>query len=192
MMCADTDAALLLRSRCDPDAFTDVFDRHAPAVHRYLARRAGSQIADDLTGEVFTRAFAGRHTYNTTHPEALPWLYGIAHNVLRSDARGRARESSAGARWAGRADPDTSYQDVDDRVDAQRQPVLDVLASLPADEREVLLLVAWEDLTPTQAATALNIPAGTARSRLHRARTLLRAGLQAPPHMLLPTSCKET
>lgn len=187
-----TDAMLLLRSTAEPNVFAELFDRHATAVYRYLARRGGPQLADDLTGEVFTRAFAARHSYDTTQPEALPWLYGIAHNVLRSEVRGRAREISAGARWAGRADPDAAYEEVDERLDAQREPVLDVLATLPATERDVLLLVAWENLTPTEAAAALSIPAGTARSRLHRARALLRAGLQAAAQPTFPTSCKES
>ena len=185
----ETDAALVSRSRADPAHFNDLFDRHAVAVHRFLSRRGGSQLADDVLGEVFTRAFAARDGYDTDRDSALPWLYGIAHNLLRAELRGRERERSATARWAARTTTDAPLDEVEDRLDARRRPVLAAVAALPPDEREVLLLIAWEDLTPSQAAAVLGIPAGTARSRLHRARALLRDVLAASASDSM--TCKE-
>lgn len=70
-----SDAELVLRSRLDPETFGAVYERHARAVHAYLARRVGPPAAQDLLGEVFVRAFAAR-TRTVPHPSgsALPWL----------------------------------------------------------------------------------------------------------------------
>jgi DNA-directed RNA polymerase specialized sigma24 family protein len=68
----------------DPAAFVELVWRHGPAVHAYLARRTGRQDADDLLGEVWLRAFKGRASYDRRCPDARPWLYGIARNVLRA------------------------------------------------------------------------------------------------------------
>ncbi len=172
---AETDGTLIERScRGRPDAFVEVVRRHEAAVHGFLARRAGPQVAADLLGEVWLRAFAGRGSYDPAHPDALPWLCGIARNVLR-------------AHWRARLDPVTTretacdpWDAVVERLDAAARAgaLAGALGALPPDEREVLLLVAWEQLTPTQAAAVLGVPPGTARSRLHRARATLRLALE--------------
>jgi RNA polymerase sigma factor (sigma-70 family) len=167
----ETDGTLIERSaRGRPDAFVEVVRRHEVAVHGFLARRASAQVAADLLGEVWVRAFAGRAGYDPAYPDARPWLFGIARNVLRSHWRSR-RDAPAAADRA--EDP---WDAVIDRLDsAGRAPALmAAITALPPAERDVLLLVAWEQLTPAQAALALGIPAGTARSRLHRARAALR------------------
>jgi len=171
---AETDGTLIERScRGRPDAFVEVVRRHEAAVHGFLARRAGPQVAADLLGEVWLRAFAGRGGYDPAHRDARPWLYGIARNVLR--AHWRARPDQA-------AGPETAFdpwEAVVDRLDAAARAgtLIGALRALPPDERDVLLLVAWEQLTPAQAAAALGVPQGTARSRLHRARAALRLAL---------------
>ncbi len=179
-----SDAALITAARTDPEAFTAVFERHAGSVHGFLARRAGQHVADDLLGEVFATAFGARGRYDTAVEDARPWLFGIARNVLHSHQRSGRRLADAVARLPVEGPTDT-WPDVDARLDAasQAHPVRRALLSLPDAEREVLQLVAWEDLTPTEAGAVLGIPAGTARSRLHRARTAVRAALggQAPP-----------
>jgi len=199
----ETDGVLIERSaRGRPDAFVEVVRRHEVAVHAFLARRAGRQAADDLLGEVWVRAFGGRGGFDPAHSDARPWLYGIARNVLRAHWRavrlvaqlGGAEPADRGgvgvAEAAGRAggvqavgrgraveavDP---WDDVIDRLDstaaARTREMADAARALPPEEREVLLLVAWEQLTPTQAALVLGVPPGTARSRLHRARAALR------------------
>jgi RNA polymerase sigma factor (sigma-70 family) len=174
----ETDGALIERSvRGRPDAFVEVVRRHEVAVHGFLARRAGRQAADDLLGEVWVRAFAARGGYDPGHEDARPWLYGIARNVLRAHWRARR---DAGRPAAEAVDP---WDDVVDRLDsAARVRVLaSALRALPAAERDVLLLVAWEQLTPAEAAVVLGVPQGTVRSRLHRARAALRPVLAGSP-----------
>jgi RNA polymerase sigma factor (sigma-70 family) len=173
-----TDAQLVQESRSGRrDAFVDLVDRHVGPVHAYLARRAGRPAADELLAEVWARAWGARGTYDVSYPDALPWLYGIARNVLRSHWRVQAHEGGVGGPEA--FDP---WAEADDRLDAGgRLPaVLDAVRALPADERDVLLLVAWEQLAPAEAALVLGIPQGTARSRLHRARHAVRARLDLP------------
>ncbi len=172
----ETDGTLIERSsRGRPDAFVEVVRRHEAAVHAFLARRAGPQAAADLLGEVWLRAFAGRGGYDPAHADARPWLYGIARNVLRAHWRDR-RAGDPAAPPDRVADP---WDDVVGRLDAAAQagPLGCALRALPPGEREVLLLVAWEQLTPAQAAAVLGVPQGTARSRLHRARAALRLAL---------------
>jgi RNA polymerase sigma factor (sigma-70 family) len=181
---ADTDADLIERSvRGQPEAFVAVAERHEVAVHGYLARRAGRQAADDLLAEVWARAFAGRAGYRACHADARPWLYGIARHVLASYWQARARTGMPAPPSAALYPAEDPWDEVIDRIDsaAGSGPLMSALHALPAAEREVLLLVAWEQLTPAQAATMLGIPQGTARSRLHRARTTLRRAL-APNH----------
>jgi RNA polymerase sigma factor (sigma-70 family) len=172
----DTDSVLIMQSVCGrPDAFVEVVRRHETAVHSFVARRSGSQAADDLLGEVWVRAFAGRNGYDLAHDDARPWLYGIARNVLRAHW-GTARHASHSA-VEGVVDP---WDEVVDRLDsaARTRELADAQRALPPGEREVLLLVAWEELTPAQAAVALGVPQGTVRSRLHRARIALRRVLR--------------
>lgn len=154
-----------------PEEFAVVVRRHGQAVHGYLVRRSDYQTADDLLGEVWLRAFRSRRSYMQHWPNARPWLYGIARNVLRAQWRrsvpGPDRRTDPGH------DP---WPDVDARLDAARQrPALeDALRALNPKDREVLLLAAWENLTPAEIAVSLGIAPGTARWRLHRARTQFR------------------
>jgi RNA polymerase sigma-70 factor (ECF subfamily) len=152
--------------------FAAVFDRHYHAVHRYLARRVGPDLADDLAAETFTTAFDVRRRYDTAHPDALPWLFGIATNLLRHHHRGEARRLRAYARLDRPADADDGFDGIEARLDAERAgpAIAEALMRLSAGERDVLLLFAWADLRYEEIAVALRIPIGTVRSRLNRAR----------------------
>jgi RNA polymerase sigma factor (sigma-70 family) len=170
---------VIAASLVEPARFAELFDRHYPAILRYLRRRVGHQLADDLAADTFVLAFRRRHQYRAQHPDAAAWLYGIAGNLLRQHARAEQRRLRAYARIV--ADP--TGPDVEDgvaeRVDAAaagRRAALAV-AELPAQQREVLLLVAWTDLGYAGIARALGVPPGTVRSRLHRARQRLRRQL---------------
>jgi len=135
----------------------------------------------DAFVEVWVRAFAGRGGYDPAYPDARPWLFGIARNVLQWHWRSaRAADHPSGAGQAVAEDP---WDAVIDRLDgaARSRALLAAVRALPPAERDVLLLVAWEQLTPAQAATALGVPQGTARSRLYRARTALRLALATNP-----------
>jgi len=173
------DAELIGRSRSRPEAFTAVFDRHAPHIHRYLARRLGDQAADDLVGEVFLVAFRRRDRYDPLRRDARPWLYGIATNLVAQHRRDEARAVRLRTALA----PGAVAVDQEDQVAtdltaaALRGTLLSALAALSPGDRDVLLLVAQEELTYEQVAAALEIPVGTVRSRLHRARTVVRAAL---------------
>jgi len=175
----DSDASHIRRSLHDPTAFTVVFERHADPIHRYVARRLGGDVADDLTAETFTVAFRSRRRYEMSRADALPWLYGIATNLIRAHRRSELR------RLRGRpSSPRMPVEDVTaDRADArltaeaQRVHLYDALRQLSARHRDVLLLYAWAELDYGEIAAALNIPVGTVRSRLSRARARLRCAL---------------
>lgn len=175
-----TDAALIGGSLADPELFAPIFDRHFAAVHRFLQRRTGVDGADSLAGETFRLAFERRATYQLDRPSCLPWLYGIAANLLRQQRRGQARQGAALRRLGARVGlAPLPHDGLADRVAAEQlRPVLDAaLGAMRPEEREVVLLVAWEDLTYEEVAAALGIPVGTVRSRLHRARRRLRERL---------------
>jgi RNA polymerase sigma-70 factor (ECF subfamily) len=171
-----SDAQVIAASRVEPLVFAAVFDRHYDAVHRYLARRVGLDLADDLAAETFTTAFDVRSRYDTAHPDALPWLYGIATNILRHHRRGEARRLRAYARLDRPADVDDNLVGIEARLDAERAgpAIAQALMRLSAGERDVLLLFAWADLRYEEIAVALRIPIGTVRSRLNRARRRVR------------------
>ncbi|WP_225834166.1 RNA polymerase sigma factor [Streptomyces sp. NK08204] len=176
----DSDA-LLTRAADDPAAFTPLVEQFSPALHGYFARRAPG-AADDLLAEAWLQAFAARHTFDAARGSARGWLFGVARNVLAGHIRRTARNTTTAEPAS--VDP---WQAVDQRLDAAAlaAELRQALADLPAEERELLLLMSWEQLTPTEAAAAVGIPAGTARSRLHRARGRLRERLAALGHLTL-------
>lgn len=160
-------------------SFAVLYDRHAPALFRYLTRRLGPTIAQDLLAETFLAAFRRRDSYDLTRDDARPWLYGIAGNLVRRHHRSEARMLAAYARTG--VDPITEPTD-DDALDrlaaASFEPALArALASLSARERDVVLLIAQAELNYEEVADALEIPVGTVRSRLSRARRRLRRHL---------------
>jgi RNA polymerase sigma-70 factor (ECF subfamily) len=174
-----SDAELVAWSIDRPAHFADLFDRHAAAVHRYLSRRVG-ELADDLLGETFLIAFRRRAAYRPVHVEVRPWLMGIATNVVRGHARSERRRYRALARAAAEpTDEPSDEQGTADRLTAEalRGALAAALGALKAGDRDVLLLFAWEDLSYEEIAAVLDIPVGTVRSRLHRARRQTRAVL---------------
>ena len=177
-----TDACAIAASLSEPSAFAVVFDRHAASLHRFLARRIEPADADSLLGEVFRIAFERRASFDTSRDSARPWLYGIATNLIARHRRSEARRLRAMASLASRRlDSSADGDVVGDRaarvLDAQQEwaTVVDAIGSLPDAERDTLLLYAWEDLSYDDIAAALDIPVGTVRSRLNRARHRLRA-----------------
>jgi RNA polymerase sigma factor (sigma-70 family) len=178
-MSAPSDAEVIGRSLSDPEAFGLIYDRHAPTLLRFLGRRAGARVAEGLVGDLFRIAFERRKTFDVSRASALPWLYGIGANLLLKHRRGEARRLRANARMAAddAADRRTGAAALDARVLFPR--VADAIESLPDDEREALLLFAWEELPYQSMAEALELPIGTVRSRLNRARAHLRELLEA-------------
>jgi RNA polymerase sigma factor (sigma-70 family) len=173
---AANDAAAIESSWRDPERSADLFDRHAPHIYRYLARRAGRQVADDLVAETFLAAFAKWDRYDFSDRDARSWLYGIATNLVGQHRRDEARQYRITQAAATEPEVPGHADRVAADVTAQaiRTLLTAALAALPAGDRDVLLLVAWEQLTYAEVSRALGIPVGTVQSRLHRARTKVR------------------
>ena len=174
------DAELVARSLEEPEHFAVLFDRHAAAVHGYLGRRVGD-LADDLLSETFLIAFRRRAAYQAVHVEVRPWLIGIATNVVRGYVRAERRRYRALARAA--AEPERPGDDpgeAADRLDAEalRGALAGALAGLKPRDRDALLLFAWAQLSYEEIAAVLDVPIGTVRSRLNRARRQTRAVLR--------------
>jgi RNA polymerase sigma factor (sigma-70 family) len=173
------DAALIEWSWREPETFAELYDRHAAPIHRYVSRRLGDVMADDVVADTFLAAFRRRKGYDLRRPDARPWLYGIAANLIGKHRRAEVRMWRAFARTG--ADPavDGHAERIDNRVSAAavQRDLAAALAGLSARDRDVLLLVAWADLSYEETATALDIPVGTVRSRLNRARRKVREAL---------------
>jgi RNA polymerase sigma factor (sigma-70 family) len=175
-----SDAAIIAASVGDPQAFTELFERHFAAIDRWLHRRVGAPLAEDLAAETFTRAFDHRERFDRSYADARPWLFGIAANLVHDHRRTELRRLRALARVQRRdaATVDVAA-DADARADAAAAgpAIAAALADLRSEERDVLLLVAWAGLEYEEVATATGVPIGTVRSRLHRARQRLRIAL---------------
>lgn len=155
-------------------SFDDTFEAEFEPLHGYIARRLGFSAADDLTAETFAVAFRRWGDFDSSRP-VRPWLYGIASNLIRHRWREERRMLRAYARTG--ADPVLAGEDVSlDRLAAQaeRAMLAAALADLRREEREVLLLHAWVELSDAEIAESLSLPLGTVKSRLSRAREHLR------------------
>lgn len=174
-----TDSELIARSRADPAAFAMIFDRHHGELYRYLRRRVGPSLAADIAAETFLTAFARRASYIPAGDSARPWLFGITHNLLRNHARSERRQWLAYARHgAFHADQGAleEFTEAERRADAcaGAAQMSRILAHLQPRDRDVLLLFAWAGMSYEDIASALQIPVGTVRSRLNRARQQFR------------------
>jgi RNA polymerase sigma factor (sigma-70 family) len=171
-----TDADIIRSSERDPEGFGEIFDRHFVAIYRYLRPRVGPDLAEDLASGALVVAFRRRASYDLRREDARPWLLGIAVNLLREHGRAERRRLLAYARVPQDQGAYAGFEAADDRLDADaaRRDLARALARLKPAHREVLLLVAWEGLTYEQIGEALGIPVGTVRSRLARARQIIR------------------
>jgi RNA polymerase sigma-70 factor (ECF subfamily) len=155
-------------------SFDDAFAAEFASLHRYLARRLGASVADDVGAETFAVAFRSWDRLDPERP-VRPWLYGIAANLVRHHWRKEQRMLRAYARTG--VDPVLDDEDaVVERADAdaRQRELAEALAALRPDEREILLLHAWVELTDSEIAAALSLPVGTVKSRLSRTREKLR------------------
>jgi RNA polymerase sigma-70 factor (ECF subfamily) len=175
------DATVIERSRSEPERFAELYDRHAAAIHRYVSRRLGDEMADDIVAETFLAAFRWRQRYDLGRADARPWLYGIAANMIGKHRRAEIRRLRTLARTPvpdGRLDASGTDQ-ADSRLAAAavQRDLIRALAGLRAGDRAALLLIAWAELSYDETAAALDIPVGTVRSRLNRARRKVREAL---------------
>ena len=181
----ETDAALLAASVQDPGRFSGLYERHLVPIAAYLARRVGPELAEDLAAEVFVGAFRARARYRPDHDSALPWLFGIAGNLIADNRRAERRRLALLVRLATERealDADRSRGDLaqDHLEGAVSAELVRQLRRLAAADRDALLLTVWGELSYEEAAVALGVPVGTVRSRIFRARRRLAAAIDDP------------
>lgn len=172
------DSILWSRARTgDSEAFGMLFERHARTIYNFCFRRVGNwDAAEDLVSIVFLEAWR-RLDKPLQSGKELPWLFGIATNVVRNRRRAERRYAAALKRVPQpRPDHPSFADDSDQRVDDEELMgrALGLVARLPRREQEVFALCAWSELSYEDAAIALRIPVGTVRSRLSRARARLQ------------------
>jgi RNA polymerase sigma factor (sigma-70 family) len=160
----------------DPEAFGDLFERHAGDIYGFCFRRTGDgRLSEDLVQAVFLEAWRRRHEVELPPEDVRPWLFGVALNLVRNHGRSLRRHRAALARLPRpRSDADLA-DDLAQRLDDERRAraVLDRFRQLDRREQDVIALCAWAELTYDQAAKVLGVPVGTVRSRLARARARL-------------------
>ncbi|HVE92326.1 MAG TPA: sigma-70 family RNA polymerase sigma factor [Actinomycetota bacterium] len=151
--------------------FRRMFQETYSSVRRYARHRGLAPAdADDLVAEVFTVAW--RKLDRVPRDNPLPWLLAVARNHWRNSLRRSQREKSAHLRLT--AEP------VSEPAGQTGDRIREALDSLPAADREILQLVAWDELTPREAAVVLGCTPAAARVRLHRARSRLAKALPTP------------
>lgn len=156
-----------------------LFDAEAPALYRYLARRVGPWAGEDALSQTFLIAHERRATFDPAKGPPRAWLYGIASRVVHRHHRDEARRLRAYARTPCSIETDEPVAErAIDKADAHAAytRLSHALEGMAAPERDVLLLFAWAQLSYEEIAFALDIPVGTVRSRLHRARRQMRVG----------------
>ena len=169
----------MAREPCSDSRFRRLYDQHELAIREYCSRRLGVQEANDAAAEVFLVVW--RKIENLpSPPEQLPWLYGVARNVINNTRRsgrrlGRLRARlSAGGEVAGSAPEAQVVRREEDRL------VLEAMSRLRSADRELLQLHAWEELSRSELAATFGISVGAADMRLKRALRRLERMLAAP------------
>ncbi|NNF63956.1 MAG: RNA polymerase sigma factor [Acidimicrobiia bacterium] len=174
-----SDAEVIRRSFEDPNAFSEIFERHFDEIRRFAVSRAGRDDGPDIASQVFVTAFRRRDSYkHEDYPDCRYWLYGIAHRVLKSHYRksGRIRDKENRAKGLETGITAAPQTDVDDLIVAEQ----DLAAARAAIDklrpklREPLLLYCWEEMSYEEIAETLGVPVGTVRSRINRARQKIR------------------
>jgi RNA polymerase sigma factor (sigma-70 family) len=162
----------------DAAGFELLFRQHAEQIFRFCLRRTGDRaLADDMRSAVFYEAWRRRRDVDLATREALPWLYGVAANVIRNQRRSLRRQEAAIKRLPAPLDDFETVDDVAERLDAaaRGRVALELVKALPQGERDVVRLCITSNWSYRAAATELGVPVGTVRSRLARARARLHA-----------------
>lgn len=180
-----SDAELLVASSAgSAEAYSVFFRRHVDPITRYAVRRCASpDDVADLVGECFLVALQAAHRYVPETDTALPWLFGIARRLLAKQRRKYVGNRRLEIKVSNSFPVFTAAEDdaVASAIDAAKQaPLLeDALDRLTRSERDVLELVAYDGLSPSEAAHALDITPNAARLRLSRARRAVRNHLDS-------------
>jgi RNA polymerase sigma-70 factor, ECF subfamily len=168
--------------RTDPDALETFYEEHFDAVQRFVARRVSNpELAADLTADVFVAAIESAARYRADRGAPAAWLYGIARHVVAAELR-RERARGAAAIAGSSLLDEQDVADIVARIDAEAsaRELYRAMDQLSDRERAVLELVAVDEFTVSEAASALGIRSVTARVRLHRARRRMREQIEPP------------
>ncbi len=144
--------------------FRELFDSHFAAIAAYADRRCQPGDADDIVAETFVVVW--RRLEAVPEDDPLPWLYGVARKVLANQRRGRGR-------WLGLLNRLQSEPVIETRWTDDAPEVVEALRRLKPDEREVLLLAAWEGLSHREIGAVFGVSENAVGIRLHRARKRL-------------------
>jgi RNA polymerase sigma-70 factor, ECF subfamily len=173
-----TDAQLLAAiGNGDVSALEPLIVRHHVALHRFVARRIGAD-AEDIVSETFECACRRAGAYRPIGPDARPWLFGIATNLLRRHVRREAAMYRAYAKTG--LDPVAAPHHEGPRLDdGSGRALAGALARMRDEHRDVLLLYALAELSYEEIAAVLEVPVGTVKGWLHRARAVAARHLTA-------------
>jgi len=179
-----TDTELLIASWDDPDAFTELYRRHAEDLLRYFARRTlDPEAAAELTAETFAEAFASRRSYTDTGVNGVAWLYGIARHRLGRFFRSGKIDASARRRLGmpERSLPPEDYERIEDLIDFApiREALVEALETLSPSQREAMRLHVIDGLPYPEVAQRLRCTQASARQRVSRGLRQLALVLQA-------------
>jgi len=182
-----SDEDLLRAARSDPGAFAVLYDRHAPALARWLARRSSPDAAQELLAETFAQAWTARRRYRPGRGPVRAWLFGIAQHLLFGYYRRLEVEDRARRRLGVALEPCVD-DDADERLDALALgPELSrALAALPESLRDAVLLRVVEQLDYAELAARLGCSRQAARLRVSRGLRALRRGHAG--HPILPVT----
>jgi RNA polymerase sigma factor (sigma-70 family) len=178
-----TDTQLLIASRTEPEAFTELYRRHAEDLLRYFARRTlDPETAAELTAETFAEAFASRATYRDQGVNGVAWLYGIARHRLGRFFRS-GRVDAAARRKLGMPErdlPSEDYERIEDLIDFTpiREALAEALETLSPDQREAMRLRVIDGLGYAEVAERLECTEQNARQRVSRGLKKLALLLQ--------------
>nr|WP_281365678.1 sigma-70 family RNA polymerase sigma factor [Nocardioides panzhihuensis] len=166
--------------RGDHEAMAELFARYADPVYNFCFRRVASwNLAEDVMSQAFLEVWRVRERAVAYDGSLMPWLYTVAENVCRNATRGARRQNAlAGRLQLVRLDDAEDHADgVVRRLDEERRmsELLAAVDRLSRKDRQILMLIAWDGLSYLQVAQALDIPVGTVRSRLSRARKRVAA-----------------
>ena len=178
-----TDTQLLIASRTEPEAFTELYRRHAEDLLRYFARRTlDPETAAELTAETFAEAFASRANYRDQGVNGVAWLYGIARHRLGRFFRS-GRVDAAARRKLGMPErdlPPDDYERIEDLIDFApiREALAEALETLSPDQREAMRLRVIDGLGYAEVAERLECTEQNARQRVSRGLKKLALLLQ--------------
>jgi RNA polymerase sigma factor (sigma-70 family) len=177
------DSGIVTASLENTEAFGELFRRHAPRLHAYISRRLGHTLADDLVSETFTTAFRQRDRFDG-RADFGAWLWGIASNLIAKHHRRETRMYRAVARTGVDPAEDGVAERASDRASAAAlgPQLAKALASLGAQDRNAVLLLAWGEMSYPEIAATLDLPVGTVKTKIHRARVKLRKSLPKERH----------